>query len=73
MLKMFDIHNNGYEWLLSLSQVRVLPAMVLPLPKRNKNAANQNGRKDSASGGDLNMFLEISLTLKISFLIKEEC
>merc|ERR1712192_258591 len=30
-------------------EVRVLPAMVLPMPKRNKNGANQNGRKDSAS------------------------
>ena len=70
---MSNVDKIGHEWLLSLSQVRVLPAMVLPLPKRNKNAANQNGRKDSASGGDLNMFLEISLTLKFLFLIKEEC
>merc|ERR1719494_836678 len=28
---------------------RVLPAMVLPMPKRNKEEANQNGGRDSAS------------------------
>merc|ERR1719266_2574474 len=30
-------------------EVRVLPAMVLPMPKWNTNSGNQNGRKDSAS------------------------
>ena len=39
------------------AQVRVLPAMVLPMPKWNTNSGNQNGRKDSASG----LILAISL------------
>jgi len=30
-------------------EVRVLPAMVLPMPKRNKEETNQNGGRDSAS------------------------
>merc|ERR1719495_2418916 len=30
-------------------EVRVLPAMVLPMPKRSKEETNQNGGRDSAS------------------------
>ena len=37
-------------------QVRVLPAMVLPMPKRNKEETNQNGGRDSASGKNCVIF-----------------
>ena len=38
------------------SQVRVLPAMVLPMPKRSKEETNQNGGRDSASGENCVIF-----------------
>ena len=38
-------------------QVRVLPAMVLPMPKRNKEETNQNGGRDSASGRNCVIFI----------------